>query len=1796
MLRSIDAIEIFVVFIIILQNVDNSHEKYMSRCEFVREFIKFNPQISHHELNQWTCIAQYQTNFNSSVINFDAEGTGYYGIFQISDRYWCSKSSYIQRQCNIQCNQLQDQQLTNDFECLQQIYGQHLLISGNGFSAWPVHNLHCLGHYDLVKDCLTGVSNRKINNKNYENNIFLSGQGDFKIKTASDRKKHKIYERCELARELYYVHDIPFDQIAKWVCIAKYESNYNTSAVGHLSVDGSGDHGIFQINDIYWCSPPGKGWVCGLSCAKLENADISDDVQCMMKIFNEHKRLSGDGFNAWTVYQPYCKQNAEQFISGCFDHDSIDTNIINAPAHKPAIFAPNQGNQIGGNIGKTVSNKVYSRCELAQELRYKHNISKDQIHVWLCIAQQQSSLKTSAVSSDGGSYGLFQISDKYWCSTYGNGKACGINCLQLIDSDILDDVQCARKIFDEHQRIYGNGFQAWQSYESYCKYQTAESTRDCFDDESYSSIHNSVVPLKMKTVKKAEKGKVYERCELAKELRYTHNIPKDQIPTWVCIAHFQSNFITSAASGTEHGIFQISNKYWCSLWGSGKGCGISCANLEDSDITDDIQCVQKIYAEHQRLFGDGFSAWSSYLPYCKDQSAAYTRDCFTDEQIRIAPTPQIVQNSIATPSIYSHGKIYERCELAKDLRFKHNMPRDQIHMWVCIAQHESNFNTAAVGRLNADGSGDHGIFQISDLFWCSINDIDNKGCGVSCSKFEDSNITDDVECIKKIHKEHQQLFGDGFHAWAVYEPYCKHQTTEYTRGCFEDEIDSNNAIIPVHNTQLTSSYTYSNKRIEKNEKAYERCELAKELRTVHNIPREQISDWVCIALYQSNLATSAVGVREHGIFQISDEYWCTVGGSPNSRGCGIDCAKLEDADITDDVKCARKIFDEHQRMSGNGFSAWTVYEPYCQGKSAQYTEGCFADEKYIQNKVTVVKAPAIKPQQVTKTSNYGKVYKRCELAKELRYSYNLPFEQIHTWVCIAQQQSRLNTSALGPLNAIGSQSYGLFQINEKFWCSNDGNGGKGCTVSCSDLIDDNIADDIQCVQRIFNEHQRIFGNGFQAWTSYESYCKYQSDDYTRDCFDVNGDISNSIVPVHSAPVIPYSQVSKAKIYDRCELARELRYKHNMARDKLHMWVCIAEHESRFDTSAVGRLNADGSGDHGLFQISDLYWCSVSGQNDKACGLPCSKLVDSDITDDVRCMKKIYDEHQRLFGDGFNAWTVYKPHCKHKTSAMIDDCFDIIDNNLIPQQSEMVLTTTFATNPDLIQSNGKIYTHCELAHELRNKHLIPIEQIATWVCIAMHESTFNTSAIGHTNPDGSGDHGLFQISDVYWCSPPGNGWSCGLSCANLEDNDITDDVECIKKIYNEHQQLSGDGFNAWKVYIPFCKGKSDQYIEGCFADTVPEISTVAAPSIVTSTEKSTTTTIKTTTLKTTTTNIPTTSKPFIQFTYSSKPAIASTTTRYKYVPSSTIAPPKSHFTTARNPTTLEKSTLTSTSTTVKPPYSTTINLFDLYLKKSPTQKPTRYVIPSFTTKTITSSTTTKSPIRSTTANRLNTYRIPNIQSSTKTAKPHHYTDTFFQNFFNTQVSKLSTGSSDSKSIIISGDRSTTKNSSSSWSANRSTTKHSSNSWSALSRTTTKSPIYFSFTSPSTSTQKIKPLRQSSSTLFWLNRNTSTQSPFTTKKVKTYHYSFSGTTKHNPAASNTNVGQNKISLGRSTSTSKTPTTSVWHRTTTSIPTSKSPTTSFWHRTTTQRPSTIKTDAAHLWGYSFSGTTRKTAAKNS
>ncbi|OWR44725.1 lysozyme II [Danaus plexippus plexippus] len=87
------------------------------------------------------------------------------------------------------------------------------------------------------------------------------------------------------------------------------------------------------------------------------------------------------------------------------------------------------------------------------------------------------------------------------------------------------------------------------------------------------------------------------------------------------------------------------------------------------------------------------------------------------------------------------------------------------------------------------------------------------------------------------------------------------------------------------------------------------------------------------------------------------------------------------------------------------------------------------------------------------------------------------------WVCLVEHESGRNTSKIGKVNKNGSRDYGLFQINDKYWCSNTSSKGKDCNVTCAEVSQDDITKAATCAKKIFKRH------GFNAWYGWKNHCQ-----------------------------------------------------------------------------------------------------------------------------------------------------------------------------------------------------------------------------------------------------------------------------------------------------------------------------------------------------------------------------------------------------------------------------------------------------------------------------------------------------------------------------------------------------------------------------------------------------------------------------------------------------------------------------------------------------------------------------------
>uniref|UniRef100_A0A182C5Z9 Lysozyme n=1 Tax=Phalotris mertensi TaxID=1260334 RepID=A0A182C5Z9_9SAUR len=130
--------------------------------------------------------------------------------------------------------------------------------------------------------------------------------------------------------------------------------------------------------------------------------------------------------------------------------------------------------------------------------------------------------------------------------------------------------------------------------------------------------------------------------------------------------------------------------------------------------------------------------------------------------------------------------------------------------------------------------------------------------------------------------------------------------------------------------------------------------------------------------------------------------------------------------------------------------------------------------------------------------------------------------------------------------------------------------------------------------------------------------------------------------------------SEAKVFSKCELALGLK---QMGLDGYHgyslgNWMCMAYHESRYNSQAVGPPNWDGSHDYGIFQINSQKWCNnYQGHTANGCNKTCSAFINDDITDDIECAKRIVHDPQ-----GMDAWVAWRNNCKGRNmSQWTHDC-------------------------------------------------------------------------------------------------------------------------------------------------------------------------------------------------------------------------------------------------------------------------------------------------------------------------------------------------------------------------------------------------------------------------------------------------------------------------------------------------------------------------------------------------------------
>lgn len=126
----------------------------------------------------------------------------------------------------------------------------------------------------------------------------------------------KVFQRCDWARVLQAngMDGYAGVSLADWVCLSKWESDYNTMATNH-NTDGSTDFGIFQINSRFWCRDGQRpsANACGIRCSELQSDDVTVAIRCAKRVVRDP-----NGIGAWVAWRRHCQnQDVSSYVSGC---------------------------------------------------------------------------------------------------------------------------------------------------------------------------------------------------------------------------------------------------------------------------------------------------------------------------------------------------------------------------------------------------------------------------------------------------------------------------------------------------------------------------------------------------------------------------------------------------------------------------------------------------------------------------------------------------------------------------------------------------------------------------------------------------------------------------------------------------------------------------------------------------------------------------------------------------------------------------------------------------------------------------------------------------------------------------------------------------------------------------------------------------------------------------------------------------------------------------------------------------------------------------------------------------------------------------------------------------------------------------------------------------------------------------------------------------------------------------------------------------------------------------------------
>ncbi|MFT7815738.1 lysozyme [Arapaima gigas] len=121
-------------------------------------------------------------------------------------------------------------------------------------------------------------------------------------------------------------------------------------------------------------------------------------------------------------------------------------------------------------LAAAADGKVFQRCDFARTIKAAGlgGFGGVSLADWVCMARWVSAYDSAAVNVNAGggtSYGIFQLSSRWWCddSKTLSANLCKVKCQKLLSHDISLSVACAKIVLRQR------GMGAWGGWKRHCR-------------------------------------------------------------------------------------------------------------------------------------------------------------------------------------------------------------------------------------------------------------------------------------------------------------------------------------------------------------------------------------------------------------------------------------------------------------------------------------------------------------------------------------------------------------------------------------------------------------------------------------------------------------------------------------------------------------------------------------------------------------------------------------------------------------------------------------------------------------------------------------------------------------------------------------------------------------------------------------------------------------------------------------------------------------------------------------------------------------------------------------------------------------------------------------------------------------------------------------------------------------------------------------------------------------------------------------------------------------------------------